>query len=279
MWNAGLAVAFFKSSDGVRLAYRIEGSGPALLLHLGAGCDSELWEAAGLLDPLAHSYTCVLFDHRGHGESGTPRGSDAYHLDRLTGDVVELLDHVGIEQVAFWGYSMGISPGVRLAQTHPGRVWALVASGVVGPPGSPEETADSVNKAAAGYREHGWEQLIAGFEKQEPDPIPGWMTERIRATDIGQFIDTILSIPSWDGWEEWDVLPTLATPTLFLTGELEDPDDNVGRIVARMPRGEVERLSGLGHINAFLARDRVLPRVQRFLAAHAPSEAPARTHR
>jgi len=255
----------------VRLAYRVEGSGPALLLHLGAGCDSGLWGAAGLVEPLARSYTCVLFDHRGHGESDIPRGPEAYHLDRLTADVVELLDHLGIQHAAFWGYSMGISPGVRLAETRPDRVWALIASGAVGPPDSPEEVAAGVNQRAAEFREHGWENLIAGFEKQEPDPIPAWMTERIRATDIGQFIDTLLSIPSWDGWEEWEVLPTLTVPTLFLTGELEDRDDDVGRIVGRMPNGQRERLHGLGHINAFLARDRVLPHVQRFLANHAPS--------
>jgi pimeloyl-ACP methyl ester carboxylesterase len=259
-----------EASDGVRLAYEIEGHGPPLLLHLGAGCDSGLWRAAGYVEPLSRSYSCVLFDHRGHGESDRPHGAAAYHLDRLTADVAELLDHLELESVAFWGYSSGISPGVRLAERHPERVWAIVASGAVAPPDPPDELAAWCVDAAAEFREHGWEKLLARFEAQEPEPVPEWMTDRIRATDVEQFVDFIESLPDWH-WEEWDVLPEIDTPTLFLTGELEDREDNVGQIVERMHHGEVLRLPGLGHLNAFLATDAILPRVEAFLAAHAPS--------
>jgi len=262
-------VPFVESSDGVRLAYEVEGNGPFLLLHLGAGCDSGLWRAAGLLEPLARSYTCILFDHRGHGESDKPRGAAAYHIDRLTADVVQLLDQLGVDSTAFWGYSSGISQGVRLAELHPERVWALVASGSVGPPDTPEELAAWSASSAAEFRKHGWSNLIARFETQEPDPIPEWMKDRIRATDVGQFVDLIESYVDWR-WDEWDVLPTLDTPVLFVTGELEDRDDDVSEIVARMRHGEVLRLPGLGHINAFLATDAVLSRVGPFLAEHAP---------
>ena len=260
---------FFESSDGVRLAYDVEGDGPALLLHLGAGCDSQLWGAAGYLAPLAQSYTCVLFDHRGHGESDKPRGPAAYHVDRLTSDAVELLDHLGLDSAAFWGYSSAISPGVRLAEAHPERVWAIVASGAVGPPDTPEDLAEWCMSRTAEFREHGWEKLLTRFEAQEPDLIPEWMKARIRATDVEQFVDYIGSLPDWH-WEEWDVLPELDTPVLFLTGELEDRDDNVGEIVGRMKNGDLLRLTGLGHINAFLATETVLPRVEEFLARHAP---------
>jgi len=262
-------VPFLQSSDGVRLAYELEGRGPALLLHLGAGCDSGLWRAAGYLEPLSQSYACILFDHRGHGASDKPRGAAAYHIDRLTADVVELIDHLELGSVAFWGFASGVSPGVRLAELHPGRVWAIVASRPVAPPDPPDELAAWAAKAAPEFREHGWERLIARLEEQEPDPIPKWMTDRIRATDVEQWAYTIESLPEWQ-WDEWDALPAIDTPTLFLTGELEDPDDRVGRIVARMQAGERLRLAGLGHVNAFLATDAVLERVTPFLAEHAP---------
>jgi len=260
---------FVQSSDGVRLAYEVEGQGPPLLLHLGAGCDSGLWQAAGYLAPLAQSYTCIRFDHRGHGASDIPHGAAAYHVDRLTADVAELLDRLELDSVALWGYSLGIGPAVRLAELHPERVWALIASGSVTPPDPPDELAAWAAATAASHREHGWEKLIASFERQEPEPIPTWMTDRIRATNIDQWIYLIESFPSWR-WEEWDVLPGIEAPTLFLTGELEDRDNHVGRLVARMPNAEVLRLAGLGHINAFLATDQVLPRVTSFLRERAP---------
>ncbi|HEY5630032.1 MAG TPA: alpha/beta hydrolase [Candidatus Limnocylindrales bacterium] len=259
----------FVASDGVRLAYRVVGEGPALILHMGAGCDSRLWTAAGYAEPLSRSYSCVLFDHRGHGASDKPRGSASYRIDRLTDDLVELLDHLKIDSAAFWGYSSGISPGVRLAEREPERTWALIGSGSVGPPDTPEELARWVTETTAEFRAHGWERLIERFERQERTPIPEWMTASIRATDVEQYVDLVASCPDWH-WEEWDVLPTLRVPTLFLTGELEDPDDAVGAMVDRMPKAERVRLTGLGHINAFLATTQVLPRVERFLDRHRP---------
>lgn len=261
---------FIESSDGVRLAYELRGAGPALLLHLGAGCDSGLWDAAGYLGPLTETYTCILFDHRGHGESDKPRDAAAYHVDRMTGDVVELLDHLGIESTAFWGYSAGISEGIRLAELHPDRCWAIVASGSVAPGDTPEEMAEWVPSFAAEMREQGWEKMIERFDTQEPDPVPEWMKERIRATDAEQFALQVEAFPDWH-WEEWDVLPEIDTPVLFVTGELEDKEGNVDEIVRRMRKGEQLRLSGQGHINAFLASDVVLPRVSAFLAECAPA--------
>ncbi|HZS30039.1 MAG TPA: alpha/beta hydrolase [Gaiellaceae bacterium] len=262
---------FFNSSDGVRLAYSVEGSGPPVLFVLGAGCDSGLWRAAGYLDPLLAEYTCILFDHRGHGESDKPRGPDRYHVDRQVDDLTELLDHLGVHAVAFWGYSAAVSPGVRLAERAPERVWALVINGAVEPPGPPAERYSWVPEFAAQFRPGGggWDQLIEDFAEQEPEPIPEWMKERIRATDPEQCADRVESYPTW-GWEEWDALPQIGTPTLFITGALEDEDDHVGEIVRRMRAGERLRLEGKGHINAFLASEQVLPVVRSFLAAHAP---------
>lgn len=262
-------MAFLTSTDGVRLAYELEGEGPPLLLHTGAGCDADLWRAAGYVEPLAASYTCILFDHRGHGASDCPRGPEAYGIDRLTADVVELLDHLGLDSVAFWGYSAGISPGIRLAEQQPQRIWALLGSGAVAPEDSPEELSEWLAVKVPEFREHGWEKLLERFDRQEPEPVPEWMKERIRATDVGQFVDQLLALPDW-GWDEWEALATLSTPTLFLTGELEDPDDLVAQAVERMPDASRVRFAGQGHINAFLRSGDVLPHVTEFLAANAP---------
>jgi pimeloyl-ACP methyl ester carboxylesterase len=58
-------MATFTAPDGVRLRYEVEGEGPALLLHLGAGCDAGLWRAAGYARRLCGSFRYILFDHRG----------------------------------------------------------------------------------------------------------------------------------------------------------------------------------------------------------------------
>ncbi len=260
-------MTFFTAADGIRLHYQVAGHGPPLVLHIGAGCDSELWRAAGYLEPLAKSHRCILFDHRGHGQSDRPRGAEANHINWYVADVVALLDHLGFETAAFWGYSNGCTVGLKVAQDHPTRIAALVGSNGVSCT-TPEQIAEIVAQRVPEFREYGWEKLIAGFTKREPDGIPDWMKERIRATDIQQFIDWLLAWPDWN-WNEWESLPHVVAPTLLVAGELEDPEDETGKAAALMPNGTRLRVTGQGHINAFIKSSLVLPEVAAFLTEHA----------
>jgi pimeloyl-ACP methyl ester carboxylesterase len=259
-------MAAFTAPDGARLHYEIVGEGPPLILHLGAGCDSELWRAAGYIEPLAHRYRCVLFDHRGHGLSDKPRGPEANHINRYVADVVALLDHLGLKRAAFWGYSNGSTVGLRVAQDHSTRIAALIGSDGMGQ-ATPEQITEIVARRIPEFREFGWEKLIARFTEREPDGVPDWMQERIRATDIQQFIDWLLAWPDWN-WSEWDGLPQVSAPTLLIAGELEDPEDETGKAASLMPHGTRLRVHGQGHINAFIKSPLVLPRATAFLAEH-----------
>lgn len=260
-------MTFLRAPDGTRLHYQVEGDGPPLVLHAGAGCDSNLWRAAGYIEPLEKSYRCILFDHRGHGQSDRPRGAESNHINRYVGDVVALLDHIGLARAAFWGYSNGCTVGLKVAQDHPTRVSALVGSDGVSRT-TPKQIAEIVARRVPEFREHGWEMLITRFTEREPEGVPDWMKERIRATDIQQFIDWLLAWPDWN-WSEWDSLPLVAAPTLLVAGELEDPQDETGKAAALMPNGSRFRVNGQGHINAFIKSSLVLPQVASFLAEHA----------
>lgn len=260
---------FLTAPDATRLHYEVEGDGPPVVLHLGAGCDSELWQAAGYLEPLTTSHRCILFDHRGHGRSDWPRGAEANDVNRYVADVVALLDHLALERTAFWGYSGGISVGLKVAQENPTRINALIGSGGLGK-ATPDQLREIVALRVPELRVYGWDKLLGRFDQQEPEPVPEWMKERIRATDVQQFVDWFLALPNWN-WNEWDALPHIVAPTLFLTGELEDPEDQTAAAAALMPNGTRFRIPGQGHINAFLKRDLVLPRVTAFLAEHVSS--------
>jgi len=260
-------MTFFTAPDGIRLHYTIEGEGQPLVLHLGAGCDSELWRAAGYLETLTKTHRCVLFDHRGHGHSDRPRGPEANHINRYVADVRALLDHLGLARSAFWGYSSGVAVGLKVAQQHPTRIAALIGSGGVSNT-TPAQIAEYVASRVPELREYGWEKLIGRFTEQEPAGVPDWMQERIRATDIQQFIDWVLGMPEWN-WSGWESLPHVAAPTLLVVGDLEDPEDESGNGAALMPQGTRLRVTGHGHINAFIKSFLVLPAVTAFLAAHA----------
>jgi pimeloyl-ACP methyl ester carboxylesterase len=263
-------VALFRSPDGVQLHYELDGIGPSVLLHLGAGCDAELWRAAGYVEHLRKEYRCILFDHRGHGPSDAPSGPDAHHIDRYVADVIALLDHLELDASAFWGYSNAIPVGLKVADEHPRRVWAMLGSGAISrPPADEAVLTDAVQRSIATLRAYGWEHMIEGFEQEETEPVPEWMKQRIRATDIDQLIGWNTARPSWH-WSSWDSLPRVRTPTLFLVGALEDPDDVMADAATAMVAATRVHISGLGHINAFLHSELVLPQATAFLANHAP---------
>lgn len=109
--------------------------GEPVLLVAGADSPGFRWSRT-LVDGLVEEGFRVLrFDHRDCGRS-TRYGPDAaYRLDDLTGDVVGLLDQMGIERVHVIGSSMGGMIGQLLALDHPHRVRSLAVFGSSPAPG------------------------------------------------------------------------------------------------------------------------------------------------
>lgn len=263
---------FFVSPDGVRLRYEIEGSGPLLVLHLGAGCDSDLWRAAGYVERLSKSNSCVLFDHRGHGKSDHPTSVEANHLDRYAEDVAALVGHLGHASASFFGWSNGFQVGLRAADMHPGAFDSLILFGGIPPFRTPEELARVTPERVAALREKGWWLLLDDMVAAEMSPVPRWFLDRVVATDIEPYIAWTEARPAWR-WSPWEAFPRVKAPTLLLAGELEDPDDLLGDAARLMPNATRVRVPDREHINAFLYSEFVVPRVAAFLNSRNPQPA------
>jgi pimeloyl-ACP methyl ester carboxylesterase len=258
----------FTAPDGVRLHYEIEGHGPPLLLHLGAGCDASLWLAAGYLDALSRTYSCILFDHRGHGLSDHPTGAAANHIDRYADDVVALVGHLGYQRVSFFGWSNAVVVGLKAAQQRPGLFGAMVLFGPIARRATREQLAAGIRERLTELRSRRWRYLLDDMTAAEKVPVPQWMLDRITATDIEPYIAWTEARPSWN-WSPWDALPLIDSPTLMIVGELEDPEDVMGEAASLMPDASRNRIPDRDHINAFLASEIVLPHVTEFLSRHA----------
>jgi pimeloyl-ACP methyl ester carboxylesterase len=116
-------VAFADLGD-VRLFYTDDGSreGVPLLLVHGWGADSHEW--SWHLPQLSAGHRVIAPDLRGHGYSTVP--GSGYQPRDLAGDLVRLLDHLGIDTVIPIGHSMGGQLVSILAVEHAARVPALV---------------------------------------------------------------------------------------------------------------------------------------------------------
>ncbi|MCR3754075.1 alpha/beta hydrolase [Lentzea californiensis] len=89
---------------------------PVLVLGNALGTTTELWREFSL------PFRLLRFDHRGHGASSPVAGPCS--IEDLAGDVVELLDHLGLRQVYYCGVSLGGMVGMWLA-AHTDRISRL----------------------------------------------------------------------------------------------------------------------------------------------------------
>ena len=90
--------------NGITMAYDDIGSGPVLLLIHGFPLCRRMWHPQ--IKALVNAgFRVITPDLRGFGESDTPEGP--YSMELFADDIVELLDHLGIEKAAVGGMSMG----------------------------------------------------------------------------------------------------------------------------------------------------------------------------
>ena len=110
-------------NDGIRVHYKDEGSGPAILLvHSSTG---DLKDYDGWVAILGDDYRVVRLDLPAFGLTG-PVPSGNYSIDRFLTLVDSLMDQLGIERFAIAGASYGGLVAFRYAGTRIDRVTALV---------------------------------------------------------------------------------------------------------------------------------------------------------
>ena len=126
--------------NGLHLYYELHGEGTPLVLLHGGMLTIDL-NFAGLIPTLAQRHLVIGVEMQGHGRTAD--------IDReitpaaLAGDVVALLDHLGIDRAHVLGHSLGGAVTLELAVSHPTRVRSVVpVSASVRPEGMHEDLSD-----------------------------------------------------------------------------------------------------------------------------------------
>lgn len=115
----------YASINGLDMHYVEQGEGPLVVLLHGF---PHLWFSwHHQIGPIAEAgYRVVAPDMRGMGETSGPEDHHEYDVDRIVGDLVGLLDHLGERQAIFSGLDFGLFAAYDLAQHHPERMAALI---------------------------------------------------------------------------------------------------------------------------------------------------------
>ncbi len=235
-------------SGGLTLAYDdIEPSGAAaagavLLAHGFATSRAENWRRLGWYGAFERKgYRVVAMDMRGHGESDKPHDPAAYGRDELVGDLVRLLDHLGLGRVDLMGYSMGARLSLQMALAHPDRVANLMVGGVGGrmfePPKSP---APAMTMAEA-------------MRAADPETVPDKTMKGFRLFADQQGEDRLALAAFTEGRGAApapDELAAIAAPTLVVAGARDEMAGDPQALADIIPGAKAVTLPACDHFSA-----------------------------
>ena len=136
-------------------AVQDEGEGPTVVLLHGFPDSHALWrnQVPVLVDA---GYRVIVPDLRGFGDSSKPAAVDDYGILNIAGDVLGILDSLGVEHAHVVGHDWGAALAWAMAAFIPDRVDHLVALSV-GHPAAFRDVGDA-------QRQKSWYMLLFQFE-------------------------------------------------------------------------------------------------------------------
>jgi pimeloyl-ACP methyl ester carboxylesterase len=231
-------------SDGVKIHYETFGEGyPIILVHgFTANLDVN-WLGPNWVETLKPIRRVVTLDCRGHGESDKPHDPEAYGNEIMAGDVLRLMDHLGIEKADLFGYSMGSAISCHLIVHHRERFSSAVLAG----------TGDRFffDSAGASVTNPMADAMLAEDPSQITDPIG--KTFRALADGIPNNDRLALAACSQHVREPVDRadLARVDIPVLIVNGENDNVAGNPDQLVAAIPGAKLVLIPDTDHLVVF----------------------------
>ncbi|MDW3116872.1 MAG: alpha/beta hydrolase [Roseovarius pacificus] len=168
----------FTTSDGLSLYYEDQGTGRPVLCLAGLTRNARDFD---FVAPHLGDLRLLRLDYRGRGQSDHDPEFMNYSILREAQDVIELLDHLGLERVTILGTSRGGLIAMALAAGHSGRLQGVVLNDI-GPEVTPiglERIMDYVGKPPnAPTLDEAAQTLKAVSEAQFPGvPLTRWRAQ------------------------------------------------------------------------------------------------------
>ena len=246
------------SDNGTRIAYDVQGSGPALILLHGGEQTRHYWHTLGYVSRLSPAYRVITIDIRGNGDSDKPEDPAWYTHDQHIQDVLAVADACAADHFALWGFSYGGSIGRYLA-AQPDRVRAFVMMGI------------AFGAAASGDFRMRVEQLQARWAPIVRAHQQGTLDlASLSAADQAEYQrNTIPLTVAWLGaMLDWPAIEPhdLRCPTLWLVGSNNAPAMASVQAYHDVLPSHVHAhvVTGLNHRQELTEIDTVLPMMQVF---------------
>ena len=237
--------------NGLQLYYEIHGSGKPLVLLHGGLLTIDL-NFGPLLEPLAASRQVIAVEFQGHGhtaDTGRP-----LTIEALAGDVIALLDHLGIAEADLFGFSLGGLVAYAIALGAPARVGRLIVASADAhrPPG--RESAPLGEDRLPTPAD--FQEMRDAYVAVAPDPAH---FDEFAAKNEA----LVHELPGWT-----DELRSLQVPTLLIFGDRDfSPLPDVVEMFELLPNAQLAVLPGTTHVGVTRRPSEVFALITPFLGA------------
>src|SRR5262245_20186608 len=271
----------YARSGDVNIAYQVTGDGPFDLVYVpGWVSNIELmWEdpaQAHMLGRLASCSRLILFDKRGTGLSDPVPLQQLPMLEERVDDLRAVLDAVGSERAAFFGFSEGGNLSALFAATYPRRTIAIALFGVfakrIWSPDYPWAPTPEARRREIEALERTWATGMAVHElvPSEDDAFKQRLTTYLRRSASPGAAVALLRMNTQIDIR--DVLPSIQAPTLILhrTGDRDSTLEESRWIADQVPGARHVELPGDAHVVWGGDVDGVIDELEEFLTGIRP---------
>lgn len=296
---------YLRTPDGVRLFYKVVGSGPGRLVAVHGGPGNSLSSIEPDFRPFEERYTIIYYDQRGNGYSDLIEEPSKLSLAHHIADLEAVRAHFGLAKMNLIGNSWGGLLAAAYAAAHPDRIGRLVLQDAAPPVRSllvraGDELGDRAQRRLDPARRRRLGQLFDGdYREKAADPraacrewalllLPlmtaGSATSPLKGdvcggTDQALRLQQRVNGQIWQTLGDFDLRPRMAAvtaPVLVVQGEADYiPLDSARAWAASMPNARLLVIPGAGHTPQGERPEIFFPAIKTFLAGHWPEGAKA----
>lgn len=223
------------------------GSAPVVVLLHSLGSSRRMW--APQVESLSRRHRVIVPDLRGHGASPAPAGP--YTMADLAGDVIALLDRLGVETAHIGGISMGGGIAQWLGAHAPERVSSLMLLSTAARFGRPQDMTSRAASARAAGTGALTKAVVGRWFTEElaaAEPaIPALFEEGVAATDDEGYAACCEALAGWDGRGD---LAAIGARTVVVLADRDGstPPDVVREVAEGIPGAELFEISPAAHL-------------------------------
>jgi pimeloyl-ACP methyl ester carboxylesterase len=209
-------------TNGPTRLFAVEGGqGPALVFLHGGLANHQA--VLPLVEPLSARYRVIAPDLRGSGRSWF---SGSLTFDRLSDDLLRLLDHLAVDDAFIGGISSGSGPAVHFMLHHPHRTRGLIVvkpvygGGEIGYTSTQAATFAGMDSVARRAGVEGVDVLRTMYFSQLPRDMAERAWQIASGFDAASVVATSRFISSGaQPFESSQELCSIGVPTLLLRGD------------------------------------------------------------